>query len=201
MGRAPKYTEDAILDAALELTADDGAHAATVVAIAKKLGAPSGSIYHRFPSRDLILATLWVRTINRFQTGFLAALAEPDTRQAARRAVAHILRWTSDHRNEAKLLTMYRRKDLLDAWPDELGAALTPLNDAVAAAVGEFVRRHFGTVDATTTARASFALIEIPYAAARHLLRDERAHPWLLEMTTSATLAALTAGEAPESAT
>jgi hypothetical protein len=96
---------------------------------------------------------------------------------------------------------MYRRKDLLDAWPDELGAALTPLNDAVAAAVGEFVRRHFGTVDATTTARASFALIEIPYAAARHLLRDERAHPWLLEMTTSATLAALTAGEAPESAT
>lgn len=35
MGRRAKYTEQDILDGALELVAEDGTHAASVVAIAK----------------------------------------------------------------------------------------------------------------------------------------------------------------------
>ena len=197
MGRRAKYTEQDILDAALELVAEDGTHAASVVAIAKRLGAPSGSIYHRFSSRDLILATLWIRTVKRFQQGFLEALTLHDTVQAARGAVEHIVTWTSAHRSEARILTMYRREDLITAWPDELGADLSSLNDEVTQAVIEFTRRHFNVVDAETTSKARFALIEIPYAAARHIIRNPQPPPsWLSQTVVAASLASLSTGRA-----
>ena len=51
--------------------------AATVSRIATSVGAPVGSVYHRFASRDVLMAELWLRTITRFQDGYLAALSCP----------------------------------------------------------------------------------------------------------------------------
>ncbi|NOX28486.1 MAG: helix-turn-helix transcriptional regulator, partial [Actinobacteria bacterium] len=56
MGRRPKYSSDQILDAAASLLAADGPTALSVARIAARLGAPSGSIYHRFGSRDVLVA-------------------------------------------------------------------------------------------------------------------------------------------------
>ena len=78
MGRPPKFTEDALLDAALTIVAQDGA-AATTAAIATAAGAKPGSLYYRFPNREVLLLTLWVRSIRRFQAVFLAAAAHPLT--------------------------------------------------------------------------------------------------------------------------
>lgn len=198
MGRAAKYSEEDMLDAALALVAEDGAHAATAVAVAKRLGAPSGSVYHRFASRDLILATLWVRTVRRFQRGFLDVLADPVLLTAARGAVQHVLRWSTDHPAEAKLLTLYRRKDLIALWPEQLGEDLATLNDEVARSVKGFATSYFGAANAVTLGRAQFALIEIPYAAARRIIAGGSA-PWLEEATVTASLAVLgaTGEEAP----
>lgn len=193
MGRAAKYSDQQILDAALELVAEDGAHAANVVAIAKRLGAPSGSIYHRFTSRDLILATLWIRTVKRFQAGFLDALAQHDTRHAARLAVMHVLGWTDAHRSEARILAMYRRKDLIALRPDDLGEDLSSLNDGVKDAVKMFARSHFGVADAETLGRVQLGLIEIPYAAVRQTLRGDRVPSWLNETVIAASMAVLEA--------
>lgn len=196
MGRTAKYTDQDILDAALGLVAEDGAQAASVVAIARRLGAPSGSIYHRFSSRDLILATLWIRTVKRFQQGFLEALTCEDSRLGAERAVMHTLDWTAAHRSEAKILTMYRREDLIALWPDELGDDLSSLNDGVRNAVAGFTARHFGAVNAETLGKTGFALIELPYAAARHTIRHGQAPPWLPRTVITASIAALDTGEA-----
>ncbi|SJM64523.1 TetR/AcrR family transcriptional regulator [Gulosibacter sp. 10] len=193
MGRTAKYTDEDILDAALALIADDGPQSASVVAIAKRLGAPSGSIYHRFTSRDLILATLWVRTVKRFQRGFLEALGHDDPERAARGAVRHTLDWTATNRGEATILTMYRRDDLIALWPEQLGEELATLNDEVKRAVVCFTCRRFGTADSETLGAAGFALIEIPYAAARQALRDGRPPRRLLHVVTAAALAALDA--------
>lgn len=190
MGRAAKYTDQDVLDAALEIVAEEGASAATAVAIAKRLGAPSGSIYHRFASRDLILAALWVRTVRRFQRGFLEALAAEDTAQAVRRAVAHVLEWSATHRSEARILAMYRREDLLAQWPEELGEDLSSLNEDVKRAVRHFTTTHFGSADATSLGKARFALIELPYAAVRQWNRGEQP-PWLIESVTAASKAFL----------
>lgn len=191
MGRAAKYTDQDILDAALEVVSEDGAHAATAVAIAKRLGAPSGSIYHRFASRDLILATLWVRTVKRFQKGFLEALSHQEPTVAARTAVAHTLGWSTTYRREAKVLAMYRREELLALWPNELGGELATLNDSVKRAVIAFTTAYFGEANAETLGKTRFALIEIPYAAVRHLLGAEQMPHWLEHTVIAASLAAL----------
>lgn len=191
MGRAPKYTEDAILDAALELIAENGAQSASVVAIAGRLGAPSGSIYHRFASRDLIIATVWIRTVKRFQRGFLEALAHDDQLAAARQAVVHTLAWTAAHPDEAKVLTLHRREDLIVRWPEELGADLSTLNDELKRAVAAFTAAHFGAATTETLGRAQFALIAIPYTGARSIIRSGRTPAWLQESVVTAAMAVL----------
>lgn len=193
MGRTAKYTDRDILDTALELVAEGGGQAASVVAIAQRLGAPSGSIYHRFASRDLILATLWIRTVQQFQRGFLDALADEDCSAAARAAVAHTLDWTAGHRSEATVLALYRREDLIALWPEELGVDLATINDDVTRAVRKFTTAHFGVASAETLGKAQFALIEIPYAGARSILRGQRASTWLKDAVITAALAVLAA--------
>lgn len=197
MGRTAKYTDHDILDAALALVAEDGPQGAAVVAIAKRLGAPSGSVYHRFASRDLILATLWMRTVRRFQKGFLSALDRDDPLEAARAAVIHVLTWSAAHSAEARVLTLYRREDLIALWPEELGDQLFTLNDEVARAITAFAAAHFGTVDKATLGRAQFALIDVPYAAARRIIDTANRTPsWLKDTAVAASLAALdTTGE------
>src|SRR5207237_563587 len=70
----PKFADRDFLDAALAIAAERGPLAATVGAIAERLGAPVGSFYHRFPSRDVLLGELWLRTVLDFQQGITAAL-------------------------------------------------------------------------------------------------------------------------------
>lgn len=60
MVRLARYSADAIVQAAIALTAEGGPSAASMAAIAQKIGAPTGSLYHRFDSRAAILATGWV---------------------------------------------------------------------------------------------------------------------------------------------
>lgn len=192
MGRAPKYDVEAILDAALDLASEHGPHGVTVVAIAKRLGAPSGSIYHRFASHDLILARLWVRTIRRFQEGFLDAMNADGPEEAARAAVAHTLSWTTEYPREARVLMLYRRDDLIARWPDELGDDLVSLNDEIARSIRAFTMKQFGVVNAETAGRSRFALIDLPYAAARQIIATATpAPPWLPDAVTTAALAVL----------
>lgn len=192
MGRTAKFTDESILDAALALVSEDGAHGATVVAIAARLGAPSGSIYHRFASRDLILARLWIRTVKQFQVGFLEALDLDDVTAAAEAAVAHTLEWSAEHRHEARVLTMHRHEDLVALWPDELGEELSTLNDQVKRAVLAFAERRFGALTAETAGVTRFALIDLPYAAARQAILDDKPPAaWLREAVIAAALAAL----------
>ena len=177
MGRPAKFSADSILDATADVIARDGPGRATVSSIAQELGAPSGSIYHRFESRDLILARLWVRTVRRHQAGFIAALAQLDLDDAARDAVLHIPRWSRDHFNEAVVLVLYRREDLAERWPDELGPELHGLNDGLLDAARDYARRRYGTAARATMEAVGFALFDVPYAAVRRHLAAGHAPP------------------------
>src|SRR5919109_423398 len=112
MARPAKFSDDDILDAALRRVALDGAAGATIARIADEAGGPTGSIYHRFRSRELLLARLWLRTVAQFQDGFLAALAGPDPVEAGRDAVRYMLRWCREHLPEAQLLLLHHLDDL-----------------------------------------------------------------------------------------
>ena len=181
MGRPAKFDVDGILDVTAALVADGGPARATIANIASRLGAPSGSIYHRFPTRDLVLARLWIRTVRRAQLGFLDAMTEPDLDLAARQAVLHLPQWTRSHLAEAKVLLLYRRQDLADQWPAELGDELAHLNDGLRDAITNFARLRFGRATKTTLTVTRYALVDIPYAGVRSYLAEGHAPPPLLD--------------------
>ncbi|MEW9552627.1 TetR family transcriptional regulator [Nonomuraea sp. NPDC050783] len=184
MGRSPKFSRDQILDAALAITAEGGPAAATMTAIAARLGAPIGSLYHRFGSHDLLLATLWTRTAHDFQRGFVTALAAGDAEAAA----LHTPRWCRDHPAEAALLLLHRRRELAATWPAELGEDLDTLDGRLADAVDSFVARHPGL----TGDRLTFAVVDIPYGAVRrHLLAGHPPPPAIDELILAAARAVL----------
>jgi AcrR family transcriptional regulator len=181
VARPAKFSEDQILDATLQLVATGGPGAATMSAIAAAVGAPVGSLYHRFASRELLLARLWIRTVRRFQRGFIAALADNDLDAAAIGASLHAVTWARDHLDEARVLLLHRRQDLVARWPQELGDELAQLNDGVEAAVRDHARRRYGSDDEDHLQRLTFALADLPYAAMRRYLAAGEPPPASLE--------------------
>jgi AcrR family transcriptional regulator len=170
MGRPAKFNTEQILDATAQLVAEGGPGLATVAGIAERLGAPTGSIYHRFNSRDLLLARLWIRTVHRSQEGFVAALSQDDIEKAALDAALYVPRWSRSNLDDACVLVLYRREQLAEQWPAELGGELATLNDPLKAAMRSFVRRRFGSVNKANLEVTSFALLDVPYAAVRRYL-------------------------------
>src|SRR5258705_9198292 len=116
MGR-PKYHNGDFLDAALAIAAESGPPAVTVGAITERLGAPVGSFYHRFASRDVLLGQLWLRTVLDFQQGIAAALDAGDGLGAA----LHTPAWVRLHPERARLLLLHHRDDFVQGdWPPSL---------------------------------------------------------------------------------
>ena len=62
MGRPSKFSEEALLDAALVVVDRDG-KAATTADVAAAVGAGVGSLYYRFANREVLLLALWVVVI------------------------------------------------------------------------------------------------------------------------------------------
>jgi AcrR family transcriptional regulator len=189
VGRPAKFSQDQILDAALAVVAEDGLGAATMSAIAGRAGAPTGSLYHRFGSHDLLLAALWIRTVRSFQRGFVDALVAGDTELAA----LHTPRWCRQHPAEAALLLLHRRQELAARWPAELGEDLDTLNTQVSDALNSFAARHPG-VDHE---KLIFATVDVPYGTVRRYLLEGRPPPPLVdELITAVCRAVLPLSEA-----
>lgn len=180
MGRPAKFTQDQILDAALEVVAEHGPAGATMSAIATRLGAPVGSIYHRFPSRDLLLARLWARGVRRFQEGYIAALEAGDLEAAAR----HTSRWCREHLAEARVLLLFRREELTGKWPEELSAELSGLNREARLALERHAEKYGWE-------RTRFALIDVPYGAVRWHLHMGKPPPPSVDELIAETVRAL----------
>jgi AcrR family transcriptional regulator len=197
MGRPAKFTSSDMLDAAARLIARGGPRLATVTTIAAELGAPTGSIYHRFASRELLLARLWIRTVRRAQAGFLDALEITDLDRAALTAATHIPRWSREHLDEARVLLLYRRADLAARWPDELGHELANLNVEIEQALRSYTRRRYRRASAGNLGRVTFALVDVPYAAARRSLLTGKPPPVAVDDLVAQVCACVLDGHGP----
>jgi AcrR family transcriptional regulator len=163
MPRPARFTIDELLDAAAALLAADGPAAVTMSAVARAAHAPSGSMYHRFPTRAALCGELWIRTEERFHAGVSAALAtseEPQTRCVA--AARFTVQWCRDHPVEARVLLT--GADALGAadWPEDLTSRRKRLHRSL--------RRTLAGMAADLD-RVNAAVIDIPYAVVRrHLI-------------------------------
>lgn len=193
MGRAAKFSADQVLDEARAQLIAHGPAGLTVQGVAAALSAPSGSVYYRFASRDMLTASLWLRSVERFQAGLFTLLDDPDGHAVAHRAAGHVLTWSRASLDDARVLMLYRGRDLVTAaWPSALQDRNTEQLARVDAFLTELGRRLGGT-DPAAMRRIRFAVVDIPYAAVREaLLGGEPPAPELDALVESAVTALLT---------
>lgn len=176
-----KHDTDRILDAARTLVLRDGPRAASVSAIARESGAPAGTLYHRFGSRDAVLTAAWLRALERFQQSALAAASDPDPLEAAVAMAASQIGFARKRPQDARLLLSLRRDDLLDAAPDEtFRAGLETINAPLGARLAELTKALRGRRGMRAADAMARALVDLPNAALRrHLREDGRLPSWL----------------------
>jgi AcrR family transcriptional regulator len=157
-----------ILDATATLVAANGPSAATIGAIGALLKAPSGSIYHRFASRDLLLGRLWLSKAEFFQNRFTEALADPDAVKAGLNAALSLPRSVRVDFDGARIMLLHRRDDFLAGdWPPDMASEAARLRHQVDDAMKDIARRLFGRANAEPLRLAYFAILDIPFAAVR----------------------------------
>jgi AcrR family transcriptional regulator len=177
MGRKAHFKRDEFMDAAMRMVVEKGPGALTVSALAKGMKAAIGSVYHRFPSRDVLLAEAWIRIVESFQQEFLEAL-EKDGLQAA----LNTIRWVREHPLEARILLVYRREELVSGpWPEHLKGQVVCLSRELDSGIRSFAKKQFGNAGKETLRRATFALVDAPLAAVRRYLQDGESPPAIVD--------------------
>lgn len=186
MGRPPKTSEDALLRAATALLARDGVAGLTMAGLAAAAGVPVGSVYHRFPSREVVVARAWLRAAALFQQPFLSALE-----QGLAMAAAMVVPWTREHPAEAAVLLLHRREDLARGqWPEGIRTEAGRL-----AMEAETAVRHAAKLAGLTPRAVRFAVVDVPLAAVRpHLVAGKPIPPDVDELVRRAATAVLEGG-------
>lgn len=202
MARATKHGSEEILDAALGAVLDGGPRAAGVAAIAAASGAPVGTLYHRFGSRDELLAAVWLRALERFRDVYLVAAAEPaesaesaesaDPMLAAAAMAAAVIAFARLHPADARLLLVTGLAELLDAPPSEqTRARLQAINAPIGRAIRGLARRRYGRADRRHLDRVRLAVVDLPMGALRRWAHDGKAPPRWAEAEVAAAAAGI----------
>ena len=164
MGRPPLVARDDLLRAARELALEQGSAAVTAAGVAARLRRPSGSLYHRFASRDHLLAEAWLEAVQSFQVDYLRRLEAGDVPGAAR----HVVAWSREQPARAALLTAFRRTDMLgSSWPPEVADRAVAAHSVLERALRGCARRLGVPLTAVMA-----AAVDLPYGLVRRKLSD-----------------------------
>jgi AcrR family transcriptional regulator len=194
MPRLAKFTHDQIVDATARLAARAGPAQATMARIAGALRAPTGSIYHRFASRDVLLGEVWLRAAQAFQDGFIGLLAGPCSWDAGLAAALFVPARVRQEPAEARILLLHRREDFLAAgWPPQMSVRAADLKRQADTALRKFSRSLLGRADAEALRSVTYALVQAPMAAVLPHLRANESPPASVEPLIRATYVAVMA--------
>jgi len=196
MPRAAQFDEAQILAAAGRLIARHGPSGATIGAIARSVGAPTGSIYHRFDSRDVLLGEVWLGAATAFQAAFFERLAGPASWQAGLTAALYMAQRVRERPDEARVLLLHRREDFGgDGWPAGMRRRAEQLGRQVDDEIRAFSSRLCGRQDAWRVRSVNYAVVDAPFAAVRrHVAAGEEPPPYvdgLVQVTYRAVIAQL----------
>ncbi len=172
MAKPALYSRDQILDAVVRVAHERG-HAATVGDVIALLGAPSGSIYHRFHSRNELFVAAWMRAVRHFQSTFAEVADVEDPVEAIVATGLLVPRFCRAHPAEARMLTLYRHANLMADPPSGLAGELAVLNEPVAAHLTSLAGRRFGRARKRGLALVALAARDTPYGMVRGLIGGE----------------------------
>lgn len=170
MGRKSSFDDRQVYAALGRELAERGQ--ATINAICDATGLSTGSLYHRFGSREGLMAEAWLETISAFQQRFLAALGRDDGSAGIEAALA-TPRFCRDEPDIALVLVCCRPSEFLTAdVSSELHARIGQVNERVSDAIRAFARR----IDRPLLA-CRLALVAYPLGAVRLFLPKQRVPP------------------------
>lgn len=190
---AAKFSADGILDAAAQETVLHGADV-TISDIARRLAAPTGSIYHRFASREELLVRLWLRSVRRFHVEFLAAGEDADPERALLGMAASVATFTRDHQAEAASMTLYRQSRLVQSAPKSCRTEVKNVNVEIHRRLAELAELRYGKPTPRQLAYVRVASSEGPYGLVRPYIWDE-VPDWLPEVIVASSRAVLELGD------
>ena len=168
MGRPSRYGEADILAGARHVSAEIGPHKLTIAKVAQRAGVPVGSIYHRYASRDEILAAVWLELVEAFQAQWIARLDGEGAIEAGLATVRFTCDWIRRHPREARLLLLHRREDFASGrWPAAYRRRAEALAAQASASLGRDAARLGWRAGAAELRVLRFALVDLPTAALR----------------------------------
>ena len=193
MGRPRIHDSDQLLDAAADIAASEGPAALSMAGVAKATGAPSGSVYHLFPTRASLLGELWLRSIRAFQAGYLEELSGEDPVQSCIDAGTFVITWSRENQREARIFLHGSREFGATDWPDELKGRILSVQDDLEKGLNAAAGR-LDPADGNSLERVLLICVDIPYALVRRHLSLGRDIPAgievLIEECAHATLTA-----------
>ncbi|HPL63155.1 MAG: TetR/AcrR family transcriptional regulator [Syntrophales bacterium] len=187
MGRKAYFSRDTFLSATMKILTEHGPGGITVAAVAEKAGAPIGSVYHRFSSRDLMLGELWLSLAEEFQRGFYSALKD-----GGLKAALFTPGWARANPHKAKILLLYRREELMSKnWPREFHLRARRLAQELRREILAFMEDAAAGCSAEDYERTVFALIDAPLAIVRRHLETGRKPPPFMDKLVETTYRAV----------
>ena len=133
-------TRSNILLAAFSAFGENGYAATTMQAIRKKAGISNGSLFHFFPNKESLGATLYIESILQYQSGLLNALSAPnlDAHAGIHALVRYHFDWVESHVQLARFLF---ERDLPD-WGASHTKSIRSANHHVYRVIGEWLNQH-----------------------------------------------------------
>jgi AcrR family transcriptional regulator len=170
MGRPAQISNDDLIAAATLVAARLGPAATSIAAVSKAAGVPTGSIYHRLPSRDALLAEIWLSAAERFQGMVLEKAAAATTEDDAVECALLTPRFARSDHASAVVLNSHRREEFLkpDA-PGEYRNRAIKLGNELREGISMAAARLLPG-DARAKEKIAVALIGIPLGAVRIFL-------------------------------
>ena len=166
MGRKSILDERAVFAAAGAEIACKGV--VTLQGLSSATGASIGSLYHRFGSREALLAEAWLDAVRLFQSGFLGALKRASSIGAGERAALETPRFCRAEPDAAIVLACCRQAEFLGAeTPNPMVKDIAAVNDEVDDEMRRFARRV-----GRPLLNCRLALVAYPLAAVRIYLPD-----------------------------
>jgi AcrR family transcriptional regulator len=139
MGRKSTFRDDAVFAAVARLLVEAGE--ARLQGVVAETGVSTGSLYHRFGSREGLLAEAWLDAVGAFQEAFLAALDRGGAQPGLEAALA-TPRFCRNEPARALILVCCRRSELVcAATPAHLVDRLETVNRKAARAMQDFCAR------------------------------------------------------------
>jgi AcrR family transcriptional regulator len=170
MGRPAEISQEELIAAATLVAARLGPAATSIAAVSKAAGIPTGSIYYRLPSRDALLAEIWLSAAERFQALALEKFRAARSLDEAAEAALVTPRFAREQHAAAVVLNSHRREEFLRAGVPEAYRAraaklAAELRDRIAA-----IAERLLPGDSRAKEIIAVALIGIPLGAVRVFL-------------------------------